>query len=111
MQSKSYVHVSDIVHGVLLASEKVASDFDVFNISTHDFINVNEIALIVMGELGLDPQSVELTYSGGDRGWKADVPVVRIDAKKIINLGWLPNFNSHEAIRESIREMIKSKYN
>jgi UDP-glucose 4-epimerase len=110
-QSKSYVHVSDIVRGVLLASEKVASDFDVFNISTQDFVNVNEIALIVMDELKLDPRSVELSYSGGDRGWKADVPVVRIDAKKIVNLGWSPNFNSHEAIRESIKEMIKSKYN
>jgi UDP-glucose 4-epimerase len=108
-QSKSYVHVSDIVKGVLLASEKVTSDFDVFNISTRDFVDVNEIALIVMDELKLDPKSVELTYSGGDRGWKADVPVVRINAKKIHNLGWFPNFNSKEAIRESIKEMIASK--
>ena len=108
-QSKSYVHVSDIVKGVLLAAEKVTSDFDVFNISTQDFVDVNEIALIVMDELKLDPKSVELTYSGGDRGWKADVPVVRIDAKKILNLGWFPNFNSKEAIRESIKEMVVSK--
>jgi UDP-glucose 4-epimerase len=109
-QSKSYVHVSDIVKGVLVASEKVTSEFDVFNISTPDFIDVNEIALIVMSELHIDPQSVSTTYSGGDRGWKADVPVVRIDAKKITDLGWLPKFSSHEAIRESIREMIQSKY-
>lgn len=109
-QSKSYVHVSDIVQGVLLAAEKVALDYDIFNISTPDFVDVNDIALIVMNELQIDPKSVDITYSGGDRGWKADVPVVRIDAKKIMDLGWLPNFNSHEAIRESIREMIISKF-
>jgi UDP-glucose 4-epimerase len=109
-QSKSYVHVSDIVRGVLLASEKVDSDFDVFNISTTDFVNVNEIALIVMDQLAIDPKSVEITYSGGDRGWKADVPVVRIDARKICNLGWIPKFNSYQALQDSIREMISSKY-
>ena len=110
-QSKSYVHVSDIVQGVLLASEKSYSNFDVFNISTSDFVDVNEIAIIVMKELGIDPQRVDITYSGGDRGWKADVPIVRIGAKKIYDLGWLPNFTSHEAMRESIREMMKLKYN
>jgi UDP-glucose 4-epimerase len=109
-QSKSYVHVSDIVRGVLLASEKAESDFAVFNISTSDFIEVNEIALIVMQELNIDPISVEITYSGGDRGWKADVPVVRINARKIADLGWLPKFTSHEAIRESVKEMINLKY-
>ena len=109
-QSKSYVYVSDIVEGVLLASEKVSSNFDVFNISTSDFIDVNEIALIVMDELHINPKGVDMTYSGGDRGWKADVPVVRIDAKKIMDLGWSPNFTSYEATRESIRDMINSKY-
>ena len=109
-QSKSYVHVTDIVRGVLLASDKTCLDFDVFNISTPDFINVDEIANIVMEELQIDSQSVKITYSGGDRGWKADVPVVRINAGKILDLGWSPKFSSQEAIRESIREMIQSKY-
>lgn len=109
-QSKSYVHVSDIVQGVLLASEKVGLDFDVFNLSTPDFVDVNDIALIVMRELNIDPQSVEVTYSGGDRGWKADVPVVRIDAKKILGLGWAPKYSSYEAIRLSVNEMIQSKF-
>lgn len=109
-QSKSYVHVTDIVRGVLLASEKTVSDFAVFNISTSDFVEVDEIAFIVMQELKIDPQSVEISHSGGDRGWKADVPVVRINARKIIDLGWRPRFSSREAIRESIREMIQSKY-
>jgi len=109
-QSKSYVHVSDIVQGVLLASEKATSDFDVFNISTSDFIDVNEIALMVMKELQIDSQGIDITYSGGDRGWKADVPVVRIDASKITDLGWLPKYTSYTAIQKSIREMLETKF-
>jgi UDP-glucose 4-epimerase len=109
-QSKSYVHVSDIVEGVLLASDEEKSNFEIFNLSTPDFVDVDEIALMVINELQIDPQSVKITYSGGDRGWKADVPVVRLDARKIIKLGWNPKFNSREAIRESIRGMIQLKY-
>jgi UDP-glucose 4-epimerase len=109
-QSKAYVHVSDIVRGVLLASDKVTAEFDVFNISTPDFIDVNEIALIVMKELQIDPQGVDITYSGGDRGWKADVPVVRIDAGKITDLGWFPQYTSYAAIQRSIREMLETKF-
>ena len=36
----------------------------------------------------LDPAAVELVYSGGDRGWKGDVPVVRIATDRIRALGW-----------------------
>jgi UDP-glucose 4-epimerase len=85
-------------------------EFDVFNISTPDFVDVNEIALIVMKELQIDPQGVNITYSGGDRGWKADVPVVRIDASKITDLGWFPKYTSHAAIQRSIREMLETKF-
>jgi UDP-glucose 4-epimerase len=98
------------VEGVLLASDEEKSNFEIFNLSTPDFVDVDEIALMVINELQIDPQSVKITYSGGDRGWKADVPVVRLDARKIIKLGWNPKFNSREAIRESIRGMIQLKY-
>jgi UDP-glucose 4-epimerase len=109
-QSKSYVHVSDIVKGVLLASEKVESRFDVFNISTPDYITVNEISDIALEELKIDKSQIHMTYSGGDRGWRADVPIVRINADKISKIGWTHSYNSREAIRESIREMISTSF-
>ncbi len=109
-QSKSYVHVSDIVNGVLLASDKVQSKFDIFNISTSDYITVNEISEIAFEELDIDKNLIQMTYSGGDRGWRADVPIVRINADKISNIGWFPRYNSRDAIRESIREMISTPF-
>jgi UDP-glucose 4-epimerase len=110
-QSKSYVHVSDIVKGVLLASDKVQSRFDVFNISTPDYITVNEISEIALEELNIDKNQIQITYSGGDRGWRADVPVVRINSEKISKIGWSHSYNSQEAIRFSIRELLSTQLN
>ncbi len=43
-QSKSYVHVSDVVDAVLLAAEKAPRPFSVYNVATGDYITVSEIA-------------------------------------------------------------------
>ncbi len=105
LQSKSYIHVSDVVRAVLLADESISEGFDVFNVSTKDQITVNEIALIAEKTLSIDPINVRHTFTGGDRGWKADVPVVRLSSDKIAKLGWKPLLTSHEAIAESLRAM------
>jgi UDP-glucose 4-epimerase len=105
-QSKSYIHVDDVISGVLLADSRISSGFNVFNLSTDDQITVNEIAELCKHALNLQKNSVKHVYSGGDRGWKGDVPVVRISANKIKELGWTPTFNSLEAMNKSIQSML-----
>jgi UDP-glucose 4-epimerase len=105
LQSKSYVHVSDVVRAVLHAEEVIKEGFDVFNISTPDQISVNEIARIAEEVLSIDPESVLHTYTGGDRGWKADIPIVKLSSRKISMLGWSPIYNSYQAIRASLESM------
>src|SRR4029453_64069 len=43
-QSKSYVHVADIVSAVLTAHEKTEAPFAAYNVATGDYITVTEIA-------------------------------------------------------------------
>lgn len=69
-----------------------------------DKFKVAEIAATVLGH---DARSVQNFYTGGDRGWKADVPVVRLSAKKMLNLGWEPLFNSRQAIELSLKRMAE----
>lgn len=104
-QSKSYIAVSDVVSAVLLVEELGESLNDVFNISTDDSITVNDIADEAIRVLGLNRSNVEIRYTGGDRGWKADVPIVRIDSQKIRRLGWQPTSSSKEAIKASLTAM------
>lgn len=104
-QSKSYVSVGDIVGSVLLAHNKVDLPFDVFNVATGDYITVTDIATIACEVSGLDPKLVKFEYSGGDRGWKGDVPVVRLSSKKIRSLGWQQSMNCSESMRMAMNAM------
>lgn len=106
-QSKSYVYITDIIEAVLLANETLTKPFEVFNVATGDYISVKEIAAIAI-EAVLGPQAqVDLRFTGGDRGWKGDVPIVRLNTDKIKSLGWQRRYSSAEAIRKSIDDMLK----
>jgi UDP-glucose 4-epimerase len=105
-QSKSYIHVRDVVAAVLLAAGHSTEPFTVFNVATGDYITVTEIARLAVECAGIDPQSVEFEYTGGDRGWKGDIPVVRLSTERIRSLGWTCSVGSREALRESMLSML-----
>jgi UDP-glucose 4-epimerase len=104
-QSKSYIHVRDIVEAVLLAAQRTTSRFAVYNVAT-DYITVTEIAMLAVECAGLDPANVEFEYTGGKRGWKGDVPVVRLNTERIRRLGWTCRAGSREALRDSMMAML-----
>jgi UDP-glucose 4-epimerase len=105
-QSKSYVYVDDVIAAVLLASERESASYNVFNVATGDYITVTEIAELAIECLGLDAGSVKFDYTGGDRGWKGDVPVVRLNCQRIRDLGWRCRYRSADALRMSMLSMI-----
>jgi UDP-glucose 4-epimerase len=104
-QSKSYIHASDVVEAVLHAAAHAGPAFSVFNVATDDAITVTEIAELAAKSLAL-PVMPDLRYTGGSRGWKGDVPVVRLNADRIRSLGWAPRMNSREAMQRSFEELI-----
>jgi len=105
-QSKSYVHVFDVVRAVMSSAEKASKPFDAFNVATGDYITVTEIADLVLECLSLDKSKVQYAYTGGDRGWKGDVPIVRLDTSRIQASGWKCERSSREALRQAILAMI-----
>jgi UDP-glucose 4-epimerase len=106
-QSKSYVFVEDIVDAVLMVGRQAETPFDAFNVATGDYVTVTEIAELAMDVLGLAPGSTRFDYTGGGRGWKGDVPVVRINTDKIRSLGWRNSRTGPEALRESMTSMAQ----
>lgn len=101
-QSKSYLHVDDTVAAVMLAHRNCAIPFDVFNVATGDAISVRDIAELAVACMGLADGSVDYVFSGGDRGWKGDIPVVRLNADRIKALGWRCRHSSRVAIERSL---------
>jgi UDP-glucose 4-epimerase len=104
-QSKSYIHVDDVIGAMFLLEQRGFEGFDVFNAGTEDYLTVTDIADMVVERLGLT--DVRYAYSGGNRGWRGDVPVVRFDTTKIRAVGWANRLTSREAIAASIEANIE----
>jgi UDP-glucose 4-epimerase len=104
-QSKSYIHVSDVIDAVLHADGHCSRPYETYNVATGDYITVSEIAELAIQSLGITPPP-KLEYSGGDRGWKGDVPIVRLNTDRIRALGWNCRAGSREALRQSLLALI-----
>jgi UDP-glucose 4-epimerase len=104
-QSKSYIHVRDVIEAVLLASRSSRERFAIYNVAT-DYITVTEIAHLAAECAGLNSSDVKFEYTGGDRGWKGDVPIVRLNTDRIRRLGWVCGSGSRQALRDSMMAML-----
>ena len=108
-QSKAYIYVSDVISAMFLVYGEMQNSgaqlFDVYNVATDDYVSVTEIANIACTVAGLNPMNVNYEYTGGDRGWKGDVPKVLFNVDKIKSVGWSASRSSLEAIKDSIQSM------
>lgn len=105
-QSKSYVDVQDVVSAVLLAAREERQPFRAYNVATGDYITVAEIADLAVEVVGRGRGDTAFDYTGGSRGWKGDVPVIRLNTSRIRALGWSNARTSREALLESMRAML-----
>ena len=55
----------------------------------------------------LTPSETRYEFTGGDRGWKGDVPIVRFDCSKIKALGWQARRTSAEAVTDAMKAMLE----
>jgi len=106
-QSKPYIHVSDVINAFMTIVGDVSVNklgYEYYNVSSSDFLTVNEVADLVCREMGM--QNCRYEYSGGSRGWKADVPFYRLDTSKIRSHGWSNKYSSHDAVLDAVKSMI-----
>jgi UDP-glucose 4-epimerase len=104
-QSKPYVHVEDCLDGMTFGHERATELVNCYNLAVPDATSVNQIADWTIEAMGL--RDVPIERSGGKRGWKGDVPYVRLDTRRMETLGWRPRMSSDEAVRRSIVETVE----
>jgi UDP-glucose 4-epimerase len=106
-QSKSYILATDVVKAFLAALDAESEDpFQSFNVATGDYVTVREIVGLALETLNLDPDTVDVRYGHEPRGWKGDVPVVRLSTARIDAMGWRASTGSAGALRASMRAML-----
>ena len=103
-QSKSYLHVNDCVDGMVFCVENGHDPVNIFNIGSEDTVSATRIGEIVVEEMGLE--GVEFSYTGGSRGWKGDVPKMRLDVERLKSFGWDYEYSSEESVRQTVRSLL-----
>ena len=104
-QCKPYIYVHDLVEAIVMLTKEFVPGETVYNLSVNsDGTTVTRIAEIVVDELGLS--DVKFAYTGGDRGWKGDVPRFKYDISKVLSTGWTPKHTSDEAVRQTVKDAV-----
>jgi UDP-glucose 4-epimerase len=98
-QRKSYLYVQDCIDAMLFAAERTPGKFEIYNLGTEEYCEVNDSVGWISGALGVGPV---LTYGGGDRGWIGDSPFIFLDTTKIRNLGWRPKLTIREGVLRTV---------
>lgn len=104
-QCKPYIYVHDLVDAITELTNNWKAGSEVYNISVEGSgTTVTHIAQIVVDVMGL--KDVAFKYTGGDRGWKGDVPKFQYDISKILSTGWTPKHTSDEAVRQTVIDSL-----
>ncbi len=107
--AKSYVHVDDVVTGILAGVQRASGAFSAYNVGSDDAITVRALADAVCRELGLE--DVEYAWTGGagaGRGWAGDVRTMQLALERLKRTGWRPMKTSEDAVRAAARDVWSS---
>ena len=107
-QQKPYLHVSDLIEGMILIRDRIENEetdtkIHLYNLGQSDSgVTVDFIAKSVVQRVS--PQAT-IQFGAGNRGWVGDVPRFSYSISKAESLGWLPKLNSEKAVKKAINEI------
>ena len=102
-QTKPYIYVLDLVDAIMLLTKDFKPGIEIYNAGVETATSVKTIADIVCEELGYE--NVEYKFTGGNIGWKGDVPKFQYDLRKIHDAGWTASHTSDESVRETVKSI------
>lgn len=102
-QTKPYLYVIDLVEAITMFTLDIEmkKGVQIYNAGVETATSVTTIADIVCEELGYE--NVKYNYTGGNIGWKGDVPKFQYDLTKIHNMGWKAKHTSDESVRDTVK--------
>lgn len=102
-QCKPYLYVLDLVEAIIDFSFKKYHGVEIYNIGVDTATTVKEIADMVCEKMNLN--NVNYKFTGGNVGWKGDVPAFQYDLSKIYMTGWKPRHSSNESVKATLNSL------
>jgi UDP-glucose 4-epimerase len=106
-QRKSYLYVQDCIDGIFLAIERAKDPINIFNLGTQDSCTVDDSLGWICEHLGVLP---ERRYTGGERGWVGDIPLILLDTTRIRSLGWTPRLTIRDGVVRALEFLRKNPW-
>jgi len=107
-QSKPYVYVTDAVDAMLFGFEHAAEPLNVFNVAPADATTVRTVAEKCVAH-SRNP-AASIVYTGGQRGWRGDIPHSRLDASALAALGYRLPRDSDAAVALGVSELSQEVF-
>lgn len=104
-QTKPYIYVKDLIDAIIGFTNDIKAGVEIYNLGVSGATSVKKIADIICEELELE--NVKYEFSGGESGWKGDVPRFQYCLDKIHTAGWRARYDSDAAVRETVRDAIR----
>ena len=106
-QCKPYIFVTDLIEAIVRFMNTGKKGITLYNLGVEGATTVTKIADIVCEKMGL--KDVKYNYTGGNVGWKGDVPKFQYDLSKIHATGWKARYNSDETVAKTVEEVLKCR--
>ena len=106
-QRKSYLHVQDCLDAIMLALDKARERVNIINLGVNDTCEVNDSICWICEELGVKPK---IEYTGGDRGWIGDNPLIHLDTSKMMEMGWVPKLSIRDGVVRTLRYLQENEW-
>lgn len=105
-QKKSYLHVDDLIDGMLFLSKKKLKpkESPIFNLGPND--DPIKVSWIAKKTIEIVSPNAKIIFGKTKSGWVGDVPKFSYDTQKAIKAGWEPKLNSKKAIEKAIKEIL-----
>ena len=108
-QRRSFIFIEDCLSAFEVVTHNSNEPVEIYNVGSQDQISIARIAEIVVEEMKLDDVRFGFRLGPDGRGWKGDVKETFLDTTRIRKLGWRPKFNSEEAVRSAVRQLLDSE--
>lgn len=106
-QQKAYLHVDDLIEGMLQIHRQATEKVAVYNLGADDEgISVRSIAEAVVARVS---PLANIVYGVENRGWVGDVPKFQYCLDKLRKLGWTPELDSTAAIKRAIADIVEQE--
>ncbi|HEY4121006.1 MAG TPA: NAD-dependent epimerase/dehydratase family protein, partial [Byssovorax sp.] len=102
-QAKPYLWVGDCVEGMLFGLDHASAPLEVWNLAPPDTTRVARIAELCVAASPFPRAPIRFT--GGERGWRGDVPRSRMSPDKLAAVGFRVRHTSDEAVERAVRAL------